>query len=357
MLIHFSRELAAQLQSELDTSDTVVQALQNLAQARIQGDHILTADNGVLPIVIAHPRLSQNTRSVFNKIQAEQAQIGAIRSKLLINIEIISFREGISVIDSGSNRVIQIPLIRFQRNDLIQPTFLIAENLLDCQFFLIYSSWFLRRYKLGKLPSRLKAVFSPGGGDTTERLLDHHSKEQRYLGLCITDSDQKKPNGSIGQTAKKCQALELEALCQHYTLPTRSVENLLCKTQIEIVLNVERERHVLLSNLARLHHLFDTEPWKHLHLKTGVRELRGPCQRGTEQEYWNSVAHSTDTLTAHNDGFLYPPISSKLLQWVLDHLKTNDPEELTIDNQLYAIWEQLALLLTSWTCASEPIRS
>ena len=205
MLIHLSSELKNVLENEIKNTDAVVQALQNLAQSRYQGDHIITTDNNVLSPIISSEILNQNTRRVFSKINSEQAQIGSLRNQLSVYVEISYIRGEIKITEENNIRVIKIPLVRFERNDIIQPTFFITENLLDCKFYMAMTSWFCKKHLAGKLPSKLNAVYCPGGGDTTEKLLNHHSLSQRYLTLCITDSDQKYPGSGFGETTKNAE--------------------------------------------------------------------------------------------------------------------------------------------------------
>lgn len=357
MLIHLSAALATVLDHEIQHTESVVQALQNLAQSRYQGDHVITADNGVLTPIISSPVLNQNTRGVFSKINSEQAQIGSLRNKLSIYIEVAYVKGDINVVNIDGINVIQIPLVRFERNDIIQPTFFITENLLDCKFYMSLTSWFSKRYSGGRLPSNLNAVYCPGGGDTTEKLLSHHSSNQRYLTLCITDSDQKFPGASLGETTKKCRRLNLNDLSYHTTLPTRSVENLIGHSQILTILNTDKEKKALLPRATRLARLMGSEAWKHFHVKDGVREIHGPHKPGTEYFYWQSVASPEDSKDSLIDGYLFPPISPKLLHWVVEHLESNDPDDFSSDTQLFNIWNELAKLIASWTCASEPIRA
>ncbi len=357
MLIHLSAKLIKSLEAELQKNETAIQALQNIAQARYQGDHIITADNGVLDFIIASKIFNQTTHNVFSKINLEQTQIGGLRKKLTAYINIECIQGDTKTTEEEKIKIINIPLARFERNDIIQPTFFIAENLLDCQFYLIITSWFSKKYKNGFLPSKLNAVYCPGGGDTTEKLLSHHSQSQRYLTLCITDSDQKFPGASLGETTKKCRQLALRHLSHHLTLPTRSVENLICHNQIVAVLNSTKERKALLPRLNRLNRLINNEAWKYFHVKEGVRNFHGPNRPETENSYWQGVATTAEWAASTADGYVFPPITQKLLLWVVEHLEKNEPEEIKPNNQLFEIWEDLAHQIASWTCASEPIRS
>lgn len=357
MLIHLNIALAEKLKEEIERTEAVVQALQNLAQARYQGDHIITADNGVLEHIISSEALNQNTRRVFTKIDEEQAQVGILRNKLTAHVEITSVKGTITKTKKGDIDIIQVPLVRFERNDIIQPTFFITENLLDCEYYLKITSWFSKQYSNGELPSKLSAVYCPGGGDTTEKLLDHHSKNQRYLTLCITDRDQRFPGSGIGETSKKCERLVLDDLSYHTILPVRAVENLISATQISSVLNASKERKALIPRLTRLARLIESEAWKYFHVKNGVRELHGPHQAETEGAYWYSTATPDDVRNSAIDGYLFPPVSSSLLLWVVDHLETNDPDDFSNENQLLTIWKDLAKLIASWTCGCEPMRA
>lgn len=354
MFIYLSEILAEQMSTELERTDSVVQAVQNLAQARAQGDHLISGDDRTLQILARHHRLSVSTRGVFQRIREEQSKFGALRHRLTARIEVDSFRGSITAIDSGGVRRLHLPLTRFQRNDVAQPTFLVAENLHDCRLLLRVASWVCATYFHGKLPSTLRAVLIPGGGDTTDRVLKHLSDEQRYLTLCFTDSDVLFPGGQVGQTAKKCAALALTDYCAHFVLRARAAENLLGSRQIRKILETDHERTDLIRRLDRITHLANTPSWLHLPLKDGVREFVGPPRPNSEQAYWHTVAQSRQGVS---DGYILPGISGKLLSWAVEHLQQNDPELLDDDVQLLGIWRELAETICAWTCGSQPMRS
>lgn len=354
MLIHLAGDLGGHIEHELNTSTSVVQAVQNIAQARWQGDHLITGDDGVLRQLTVHPALSESTHGVFQRIREEQSQVGGLRSILKARVEVTSFTGNIVTSDNGDARIIFVPLARFERNDITQPTFLVAENLVDCELLLRFSRWFSMTYLQGRFPTRLSSTFMPGGGDTTDRVLEYLSLERRHLGICFTDSDVLRPGGSLGQTAKKCVALDLTPLCVHLTLECRAMENLLCVEQIRAVLAAERERHDLVPRLERLAHLSGTTAWLHLSLKSGARETVGPPRSGSELEFWRSVSASP---APANDGYIFPSISAKLSAWVSDHLKTKEPVRLESDTQLLEIWRRIAQVVVSWTCGSQPMRA
>ncbi|MCA0325289.1 MAG: hypothetical protein LCH89_06750 [Proteobacteria bacterium] len=353
MLIFLSQQLENELKTEYRKSEQTAQAIQNIAQARAQGDHIISGDATCLEYIISLKELNQSTKNIFQIISNEQSQIGSLHKNLEFYVEINSLNNTISKNKNSNQTIIEIPLHRFSKNDLVQPTFLIGENLLDCHLYLTYSRWLSRSHWNQRLPSKLNAILIPGGGDTTEKLLNHLSQDGRYFSLCLTDSDIKYPGGNIGETTKKCQKLTLKEISHHLTIPVRASENLLSPEQIHQVLNIDHTRNILLNNLKKITRFRNTDAWLYFPLKEGIRPIIGPHQKNSRDEYWQITAYANDSL---ENEFLYPGISTDLLKWTVDYLKNYDPEKIK-DSNLISAWTKISTTVIAWTCASEPIRA
>lgn len=355
MLIHLSNNLKDSLFGTGKIEESALVALQNIAQARAQGDHIISGDKGIIDYIINCTELSQNTIGVFRKISGEQSQFGRLRFRLKTYVLVDSLSGPKSIEETNLQRIIKLPLARFKRNDITQPTALVGENLMDCELLIRYSSWFSEKYSNGIFPSKLKATLFPGGGDTTDRVIKYLVDSQRYFALGITDSDQTYPRGGKGQTTQKCSAIQYSEISYHKRLPVKSIENLFSLNQIEQILDIDHTRHIWKLNLSRLNPISKTESWKYFPFKTGVAETVGPFELNTSTFYWRSA--STNLANHGKDSFIFPPISSKLLQWGVEHFLANDPICIKNEDFLFEVWEDISQLISSWTCTTDPIRA
>ena len=357
MLLHLSEKLGAALDTGVSLPDHVVQALQNIAQARSQGDHIVTGDPAVLDSIANHGSLSPTTRKVFDRIRSEQPQVGALRQKLQTYVFIAEFAGDETRLSVDGREVIQIPLQRFSRADLTQPTILVAENLLDCELLFKISQWYLGRYARS-LPKTLQAMFVPGGGDTTDRALSYLTQNQRYFVACVVDRDQNSPREAEGQTAAKCRRVSLPPTCTLHVLGVRSAENLLSVQQLNAIFSTDHTRKHFGTRAQLLSCLEGNDAWKYFPFKGGIQDKEGPHRPGTGAHYWREVYESTgaEIIDVEGTKFLFPPFSSKLLRWCVEHLDTNEPAPLDHDSFLKEIWGAISAMLAAWCCGTEPMR-
>ena len=248
MLIYLRKSVFQETLCSREENDLYALALQNIAQSKIQGDHIFLIERGASEL-ISSSQFTKSTINVFKKIESEAAQYGALKDNLIAHIE-VSTCDGViqkEVIDGKTT--IKIPLKFFSNNRIVQRVKLIGENLNDCRFYERLSVLHINKYRSKDLPSRIKFELIGGGGSTTAESLKEVSKQDDTLALCITDNDKATLLSPHGDTSRLCQAVDISDLCHHQDIDARYIENLLHYQQIEEILRSERERLVLIKNL------------------------------------------------------------------------------------------------------------
>jgi len=348
MLIYIKKSLFQEIQNFNGDNDLCAIALQNIAQSKIQGDHIFLIDRGSTILIALH-QLTQATINVFEKIESEAAQYGGLKDNLMTYIEISSYDGTIEKQQNNGKTIIKIPLKFFSNNRIVQRVKLIGENLNDCRFYERLSILYINEYKSKELPSKIKFELIGGGGNTTAESFKEIAKENNALALCITDNDKATPTSPHGDTSKLCQVVNTSNLCHHQDIDARYVENLLHYQQIKKILSSKKERLTLIKNLEFLESLADSTHWFHLPLKTGLKNL--DKKSSTDYLYWDSVIN-----TKFDEDYQIPPVSKYLLKWAIDLTDENKLSTCPKDNPVHETWNVISALISSWGCCCEPMR-
>lgn len=349
MLIHIRKKVltdAAQLQ---EPNDWLAMAMQNIAQAKVQGAHLIFIERGAVEL-IATNLISNWTLRVLTSIESEAAQYGNLREKLAVYVEIEKLDGLIEKEVRNGKTIIKIPLRNFADSRITQRARLVGENINDCRLYERLSAIHIGKYHSKDYPANIKFELIGGGGNTTAESLKELSTENHTLALCITDSDKAMPSSTEGETSKLCSAVRLSYLCHYYNINARSIENLLHYQQIEHILGIEKERKVLLKNLEFLKCFANTVHWFHLPLKNGIK-LKSATQTA-ELLYWNPF------VAGDFDGtYKIPPISKKLLAWAVELTNENNMPPSPDGNPVYETWDKLSALISSWGCCSDAMRA
>ncbi|MFM7200050.1 MAG: hypothetical protein ACKO6N_04600 [Myxococcota bacterium] len=193
----------------------------------------------------------------------------------------------------GCPQQLRVPLGYFQVTARTQPTALIAEDETDVRLYRLLGEFFL-----SSLSSPVESVLRlhchniGGGGDTAAG----HIKREAPLRptLIILDSDRKKADGPLGDTAKKAMK-ELEQLCQAQPplaelliLSSRMLENILPRELIkEAGLGSASDG----ASFARAcewkspPHAYGSEELRFLHGKKGLRRIDLVANPDVEGQY------------------------------------------------------------------------
>jgi hypothetical protein len=95
-----------------------------------------------------------------------------------------------------------MPIWYFEDSEASQQTLLMGENINDAKFFIHLVEAYLTTHKnLKKVPVKIQAKLSQGGGSTIKSVLDEQCKSRTFC-LCIADNDCNAPNTAFGGTAR-----------------------------------------------------------------------------------------------------------------------------------------------------------
>lgn len=237
MLIWIS-EISSDPAFPLHVKDDDVEALSFLGEAGSLGRHVVVAPRDRLRVLAVDDRVSARARSYYFWMAEAITQYGSML-RVLESVSVSAQCDApIRVADSWL-----IPLGLFSEPDRLLASELICENENDfCVLTELSGIYLRRRFQGFKLSLRSR----PGGGSTTAQVLRSSLREPNPITLCVVDSDQNRPGGAVGNTARLCQR-ELAAddwRVRLHVLACRELENIL---PTEILFDLFRGDHANIS--------------------------------------------------------------------------------------------------------------
>jgi len=213
-------------------------ALENLAKAAYEGNHMVTGSRNLLvrlkrlQAVLGAPTCDPFTYLSFQVDDAARLRL-EVRSYVRVHEvgHTMRIEESPAHARPGDAAVFHVGLEYFARTVRIQPTQVIGEDQRDANFYMRLSRAFSSRY--AGVTSAL--VPTAGGGVNTHRVLRAQAALQ--IVLCVVDTDQDGPDAPPKDTAKFAIAAGDELrqqshLAEVYVLPCRELENLLPKALV-----------------------------------------------------------------------------------------------------------------------------
>lgn len=217
--------LAAEVSEVEEWSLEDALAIERIAHCAFEGAHVVLAETPkVLQQLQAAPvgTFGAVSRAVFRKLSADYAFQGWLLGSDVAKVAITSA----PTVDQVSKRWSRVLSLADIRAMSLEPTTLLAENLIDAKIFAAAGRHYISAEKLRGL--EIAAVARGGGGSTIANELCEIVDRADRVCLAITDSDAAWPAASQSETSKKCDALAKKAIVpvEHKSLPVREVENL-----------------------------------------------------------------------------------------------------------------------------------
>lgn len=227
MLLKLHPTVCHQLEAGGDRRDRAIDALEMIAQARREGQHLVFARRETCRRLATDAGLSVRARGLYEMLSNEVGEMKGLVERVSRDVSIIG-RDmgGFRSISSGDSVTIQMPLDMLSTR-VIQPTVLLCEHFEDCIFYEILARVYAIQNNLGSVAIQFEQ--QSGGGSTTFRHYRAIQGDRDRFCLCIADSDRLSPGGPLRSTASLIQGEENpdQPLTEIYILGVREVENLL----------------------------------------------------------------------------------------------------------------------------------
>ena len=196
--------------------------LERLANACRYGKHIVYIPIRMLHRICAIPYLNKTVISIFQKLKDKTSGLGSLKDK-------IGFCAMVTFENPHDPNLLWIHPARHGNMELYVETHLLAENLLDTDFFRYLAMYYQRNHKLTKC----QICFYPlqGGGNTIKDIYANEIALAQHLCLAIVDSDKRYPEDQCGKTSEELMKTHDEMQpfnCRYYRMErVREIENLI----------------------------------------------------------------------------------------------------------------------------------
>lgn len=353
--------------------DTVL-ALENLATARREGKHIVMAKRETLKKIALCSRLSQFDRNIYHKLYNQSTQFQSYLSAVTRYIEIVNPCYEPAVISDSGKQIIKVGPRFFHDSESVQKTILLCENSDDAVLYEIIAKVYLIWKKMN-----VQIVCEPrgGGGNTISSEYINIQKSKKRFCLCIVDSDKIAPDGNLGSTASRLQALS-DSTCintENFILDCREVENLIPNSILSELCSKNQERLKALIHFENISSsTVDIRYFLDIKKGTRMKEIIQSSNPNIKSFWEVKISMSPHILSCidnwcqvnwqcSSSGECQCKISlgfgESTLSNTVEYLKQKSPHEIAriIDKSLISDWEKMGQVVMNWCIAESPIRA
>ncbi|WP_284195195.1 hypothetical protein [Chitinimonas prasina] len=217
MIIILDSSISSLLSAE---SSHVLEAIENIAIARSEGNHLVTCEPEIASQILA-TRLSNRAQRVYYTIKNKSIQELAATVKSKAYIRVVS-PDYFSV---NRPNEIMVSITFFCSTSTIQPTKLLCEDSLDGKIIAALTKNYLAASKHRN--PRLSFRYEHGGGSRITRVFREIECHEACLLLCLVDSDKKYHKDNISAKAKNLIRDRQKNTTHVEILPCHELENLI----------------------------------------------------------------------------------------------------------------------------------
>lgn len=316
-------------------------------------------------------------KSILTKIYNQSSELIAQAQKSKFKIRVTSdFPEGIRS-TSTNEWVISL---RFLADNGVPDSTIIGEDLSDIDVFKICGEQYKAEKKIAT-KIHLKGI--NGGGASTPKVYEEEIKQNSSFAFCITDSDKIHPEKNHNTTSEKCKNTCADYLnidkkekgwvTTHEILTSREIENFIPINIVDDCIHSSRDP-IIASNLSAIKEAITSNPmaWDYIDLKEGTK-LGKIIQN--KPGFWDQIIIKNTKLGLCNDLCvknkecrnkdectcqITPGISKKILDHIIEYLKTHSTHEMTkraSTSQNLENWFHIGELICSWGASFPKTRS
>lgn len=385
MLVEIDQEIAA-LPADDGDREAAIDALENLAVARREGKHLVVGKGTTLKCLAGWEGLSARSRGTFQQAASRAPEEMGLAQDLALRVLVRHSDTVPSISGPEGHRVISLPLSFFSDSRSVQRSRILAESLVDANWYIALGQYFGRESGFRGISVVLEPLL--GGGGSTALV---YADQQRAAGfcICIVDADRDCPSGALGSTARA--VLNADDPGKPYTdvhIPNlRTAENLIPYGVLEAIAYSDiwarsgpiRAREEVAHFVEQLAQSSSPEIrlWIPLKLPAPVsygKILEMGAAEATE-EYWCGWARavgSTCTIlgTCREQGRCRNPgactcevlpTATGLLESAVEFVGGQSPQRLSeylrADSTVEAEWRRIGLVTFSWGCSKSPSRT
>jgi len=379
----------AEALNQPNPSDEVVIALEKIAHAYRQGQHLVFVNRNTLERLIACQLYSKPTQSLYSHILRRLGQSGIRPGMFISEIKVVAERGIFESYNNGKCKGIRLSADYVSKRLITSPTIFLCENLNDIKLYERIAQVHLMKQNLDK---RLYLRYERwgGGGSTTAEQYEIIRAEKQRLCLTIVDSDRAAPDTGEGGTAQRIKKSDEQPLpltkgiaetkddegkkqgfCKLLPLNVRMVENLIPITLYEKALDIKDPLQETIGFMKQL----KPEARQYIHFKKGLmlEEILSLPSENLLVKYWldNLQDLPLPKLKSSNPCWvqkkcqhekkcecsLIKGFGPQILNTTTNFIATQSDSELAnlIDEPLKSEWDYIGQLITAWCCAGESV--
>lgn len=189
----------------------IFRAVRNLSIAADEGRHLLLGDEGVLRWCRKIFGNDPIVGVIINILENYAMAVIPAEVKEYVRVINNNDPDGEREVTENDKSVYYRFFSRFYRSSSISETILIGENQRDADLYFLIGKWFAKYLDANIY---LNYGHVGGGGKTTcDAIRDHQQRGIAFL--AFTDTDQRYPDGPLGQTANNCLGLTYTPPFEH----------------------------------------------------------------------------------------------------------------------------------------------
>lgn len=359
---------------ENDRSDgyqDLVVALENLATARREGTHVVTASQSTLKKLKDFHAISETSRGIYRLIFESFSQIGDYTSLVDTYVE-MSVRQEAILENIHDKRVLKLPPRFFVSTKNIQETILLCENLRDARWYRVIAEVVCKWKKVEGVKISFEAV--GGGGTTIKDFYEKYQTEKNRFCICILDSDQDYSEGAIGATAlavKNCH--NSNCILSHFVIiNAREIENLIPIKVLEDLVQGNDQRSKALQFVESLNNSNSYEARLFADLKKGkvIKDIiKGDCGLFWQEILLNLMpnsiqkqclqdleCNSVDNCICRIDSGFGESLLHSSIQWLDNNGNNSRKLSRMVEDAIKPEWESVGQEVFSWCFSLGPMR-
>lgn len=362
MLIEIGDDI---IEKATKNDDVALNVLEQLSNAYRFGKHLIFITYNQAKKIVSIQYLSRNSKSVYEYLTGKLSKLQAYREK-------IEFKAYVSFNAPESENVLWINPTEHKSIELYEETHLLAENLLDIDFFENVVTYYKIKHRLTKC----SICYFPlqGGGNTTKDVYLKEIKLKQHFCLAIVDGDKKYPDDNFGTTSEELNIIHEEEQpfnCSFYRIAKLAeIENMI---PISIIKSYNKytqkdilQQEIDLSFIDMKKGLSccsmkDRNVYDYcLHLIGGESkrkmELCSKCLKthnfNVPKEKKNKCGKKQNMLDGLGADLMKTLLSDGKIKGLLKKVKIN-----VLTNNQQEEWENIGKLICEWCCSGEPIRA
>jgi hypothetical protein len=371
MLIYIDPSIG-KLAREHKLTDEGIQALENLANCRKYGFHIVFSDRRTLESIYESNILSERASTIYRRIFSDLVSQNKIFDLVNVYVCVHSRDNEIKRVDYGGKSRIDVPLSFLDNQARLNRTMLIVEFIRESYIYSRIGEYYISKNKLNGFAISYMPI--NGGGGTTDQVYGEYQKTGDNFCLCFVDADKKYPGDSIGDTALKVMNIDdsSKPLSYQSIIDAMEIENIVPIEIYEEIVGNDKGRLSFVETIKKLKESTDPRSIFYYDIKKGIKKGDFIFNQNIEYtKFWSSLFREFgvfDASCCKKNGcqkskqckeFIAKEWGSTAMPDAIGMLQKKVDTQLAryVSGNHELEWNKIGKLVFDWCCGNTPIPS